>query len=207
MSLNAALGEYPADILEGHPTLWDDELQQFRPEYWAYHRLNVFQGTVLPHIYGFYNVILRHGESCVALVMEYIDAIPSKDLKQVVDIVASPPQALNVTAAGLSASTHALHALQVHQSDLTARNFLWTYDSIRHGCGPVAIDFGRAIRLGLYHRSRSFIEICNTLIEYKFQPDDVKAWVRSTLTADSTAAKMFDVENEEVGLYEDAINR
>lgn len=162
---------------------FDEICQLFKQEYWAYGRLQALQGTVVPHVYGFFEVMLHNGEPTVALVMEDIKA-EDPDI-----YLASSPDARNALASRLLLSLHAVLACGVAPGDLAKRNVLLCKSRV------ILIDFA-PVRGTEQDALPSFVrDMAVILVEFGLDERWCLNWIADHLSNDEWET-FFDLDGD-----------
>ncbi|KZV98230.1 hypothetical protein EXIGLDRAFT_832326 [Exidia glandulosa HHB12029] len=194
------------DSLYGQSELdWDAVLGRFHSEEWAYLKMVHLQGTVIPHIGGFFEVLLPHGEPAVALLMEYIEGMEtsgSTGLPILARDQSNPERAqlLKPMMKALMAGQHAILNCGVLWFDIAARNIKWLqttpaeWTSLR----AILIDFDSASPL--YFAWDKFLVLGSVLAtlngDYGFSGEAINAAVKDVLASDQKLATVFRVTSE-----------
>ncbi|KZV92628.1 hypothetical protein EXIGLDRAFT_836325 [Exidia glandulosa HHB12029] len=193
-------GESRFEALCNNKILCETELLDFRTEEWVYRQLEPLQGYTLPYVYGFFHILLPHGEPCVALVMEKIESIDPRKVKQcAVAALPSEQDALKTVADALLAASHLMHTFNLASLDLTRRNILWPVGTFE-AMSPTAvfIDFGIVEPLRQSLQRGNLADIVAALGGYGFTVGDIKIWLHAVVRPGSIVAKIFDVLDEKV---------
>ncbi|EJD34989.1 hypothetical protein AURDEDRAFT_130864 [Auricularia subglabra TFB-10046 SS5] len=167
------------------------EMNSFKREYWAYKKLASLQGTVVPHLYGFFEFQF-HDEPCIALVMELIGAYKAEEYRTVARKEGT--DTVKAFCNGLAMATHAVHTCGLSMHDFAARNILVPRD---HPTFPILVDFADAGNInekGLQF-SPSYIEWAAT--KMGFDPEKVEEWLKLSRD-DPTFIVLFDLPPLEV---------
>ncbi|KZW03518.1 hypothetical protein EXIGLDRAFT_695920 [Exidia glandulosa HHB12029] len=94
----------------------------FVAEQWAYERMRPIHGMGIPHLYGFFEVKLPHGEPCIAMVLEFIEHLdPRLDVK---DVCGGEEAALEVIGTRLLLVLHAVNSCEIYLRDTAVQNII-----------------------------------------------------------------------------------
>ncbi|KZV92035.1 hypothetical protein EXIGLDRAFT_769325 [Exidia glandulosa HHB12029] len=179
------------DVLEIDASLtsrWDWESQwktmaSGHDEEWAYRKMLSLQGGIIPRAYGFFQVMLPHGESSVAFIMEKIDSVPyptiTKRLLEHYNGTDEAGEALKAVVYTLLAADHAVHTCGITSldEDGLARNLLWQRDSYMAG---TAVPCHKNAPLpAASYRSLAFQRAVLVLRALDFGENLIEAWLES----------------------------
>ncbi|KZW03516.1 hypothetical protein EXIGLDRAFT_758865 [Exidia glandulosa HHB12029] len=174
------------------PEASDENLQLFHREHWAYKRMLPIQGVVVPHVHGFFEVSLPHGEPAIALVLEYIPAMHPKSYVTVIG--KKNEDGIGRLGSELALAVHAIHSCDVDTLDLSSRNVLLPNDD---PASPILIDFAvcTSLRNSVLHLSVP--NIVRTLCDIGFSQDIIIQWMRERLTESAVWRELFDVPSDD----------
>ncbi|KZV80778.1 hypothetical protein EXIGLDRAFT_845281 [Exidia glandulosa HHB12029] len=134
-------------------------MQGFRVESYWYRYMTPIQGSYVPHVYGFFEIVLPNGEPCIALVTEYIAGTP---LLQYVTDRAHTPRLLPLVVLcmrrgnAVASAVHALNMPMVGIRDWHPSNFIVLDPDDRSDnieIEIVIVDFDQARPLHQSHRT------------------------------------------------------
>ncbi|KZV82578.1 hypothetical protein EXIGLDRAFT_729527, partial [Exidia glandulosa HHB12029] len=199
---------YQMSLYQAVPDVEEDPAQPWElwgmtsgmDEEWAYRQMQTLQGGIVPHVYGFFQVTLPHGEPSVAMIMEKIDCVSYYTIRQRLrSRYDKDEDAVKAVATAVLAADHAVHSCDVATNDdrALARNLLWHRDSLA-GTGPslpVLIDYGFVSRIRSSSQTVAIQRVVVVLRALGFSEALIKAWVKS-LSATPHVKKALGVLND-----------
>ncbi|EJD37820.1 hypothetical protein AURDEDRAFT_187928 [Auricularia subglabra TFB-10046 SS5] len=117
--------KYQMDLTDTNgQEFWNTTLLPYIKEYKAYEWMKDLQGTVIPIVYGFFEVALPSSEPAIAMIMEFI---PTEPIPQFQEGRILYQTDFNDLMSGLSAALHMIsHCGVVHGFDASPTNMIWT---------------------------------------------------------------------------------
>ncbi|KZV78562.1 hypothetical protein EXIGLDRAFT_783619 [Exidia glandulosa HHB12029] len=160
----------------------------FVMEQWAYERMRPIHGMGIPHVYGFFEVKLPHGEPCIAMVLEFIEPLdPRLDVK---DVCGGEEVALEVIGTRLLLVLHAVNSCDIYPRDTAVQNLI-----VPQECPTalVFVDFADCASLKANELQNGIRQVYFLLTSFGFAVPLVRTWLRNKLKGNEAWRAMFDI--------------
>ncbi|EJD44948.1 hypothetical protein AURDEDRAFT_166135 [Auricularia subglabra TFB-10046 SS5] len=181
---------------EDDPKEWASHLSAHQHEAWAYFKLKDLQGSVIPHIHGFFKVRLPHGEEAIALVMERIHRTTTLPLSKSYQ---TSPDALEEVIKQLVSAVRKLVACDVVPADLAKRHIFWPeLEGGKLGV-PMIIDFGHIYKPTPDCKQILLVSTLQVLLQYRFDRNIVREYITTHLEPQSDICQGFDLTEYHTG--------
>lgn len=188
--------DYTLDRVAARQRQWEYILQTFEAEAVSYSRMEHLQGSVVPHIFGFFRVVLPNNEPVIALVMERIFGDPvrpaamwQKHTVEEFDHLTRP----------LFAAYRRIIACGVLSVFVTEDNILWPKNALAGETVPVVIDYGRvrAVDEPIDWMPRLWKVYSR---EDRADRKNCQRWIRAKIRAGSEISKAYQLSDHDVDL-------
>lgn len=197
--------------VEAPKELWKVAFQPFLTEHWAYGRMQPLQGIVVPHVYGFFRVVLPGGEPAIVLITEFIPAVEVPELRPD-KLPLEDPQAFHRLTTGLAAAAHAVANCGVYNMDDATSNLIWHGGLVRVEVSapndpqgqatlpfPVLIDFALSRELARTGLLRGvLINVLRTMSQYGVRESVICPWWERNRSGGAFLARIFDAAGGEL---------